>query len=82
MEPPGGPGITWFVPFALVLAIVTLPLALISPLVAAPFILAAAGVATGVWHAERPEGLLGVFLLVQVGVLVVLGVVLLGMGLR
>lgn len=79
---PGGPGITWFVPFALVLAIVTLPLSLISPLVAAPFILAAAGVAAGVWHAERPEGLLGAFVLVQVAVLVVLGVVLLGMGIR
>lgn len=81
MNPPSGPGITWFVPFALLLAIVTLPLALISPLLAAPFILAAAGVAAGVWHAERPEGLWGAVILVQVGVLVILGTVLLAVGL-
>ena len=80
MEPAAGPGITWFVPFALVLAIVTLPLAVISPLVAAPFVLAAAGVAAGVWHAERPPGMWGGFLLVQVVVLAGLGIVLLAMG--
>jgi hypothetical protein len=80
MDPAPGPGTTWFVPFALLLAILTLPLALLDPLFAAPFILAAGGVALGVWHAERPPGLFGAFLLVLVAVLATLGVVLLGMG--
>ena len=81
VNPPGGPGITWFVPFALLLAIITLPLALYSPLLAAPFILAAAGVAAGVWHAERPPDLWGAVLLVQVVILAGLGTVLLAIGL-
>lgn len=80
MEPVPGPGVRWFVPFALVLAIVTLPLTLRDPLFAAPFVLAAAGIAAGVWHAERPEGVMGAMILVQAAVLAGLGVVLLAMG--
>lgn len=80
MDSAPGPGTTWFVPFALLLAILTLPLSLLDPLFAAPFILAAAGIAAGVWHAERPPGIPGTFLLVLVAVLATLGVVLLGMG--
>jgi len=82
MESDPGPGVKWFVPFALLLAILTLPLSLRDPLFAAPFILAAAGISAGVWHAERPPGIPGTFLLVLVAILATLGVILLGMGLN
>lgn len=82
MDETPGPGLRWFMPFALLLAILTLPLALYDPLVAAPFVLAAGGVAAGVWHVERPPGVAGMLLLAPVVVLVALGTVLLALGIR
>lgn len=82
MDETPGPGLRWFMPFALLLAILTLPLALYDPLVAAPFILAAGGVAAGVWHVERPAGIAGMLLFAPVAVLVVLGTILLAVGMR
>lgn len=63
---------TWFIPFSLVLIILTLPLAARDPLLVAPFFVAAAGFSVYTLRAQRPEGLLRAALVAQTAIITVL----------
>ena len=63
---------TWFIPFSLVLIILTLPLAARDPLLVAPFFVAAAGFSVYTLRAERPAGLLRAALITQTAIITVL----------
>ena len=62
---------TWFIPFSLVLIILTLPLAARDPLLVAPFFVAAAGFSVYTLRAERPAGLLRAALVTQTAIITV-----------
>lgn len=63
---------TWFIPFSLVLIILTLPLAVRDPVIVAPFFVAAAGFSVYTLRAQRPAGLLRAALAAQTAVIAVL----------
>lgn len=63
---------TWFIPFSLVLIILTLPLAVRDPLIVAPFFVAAAAFSFYTLRAQRPAGLLRAALIAQTVVITVL----------
>jgi hypothetical protein len=63
---------TWFIPFSLVLIILTLPLAARDPLIVAPFFVAAAGFSVYTLRAQRPAGFRRAALVAQAAIISVL----------